>query len=40
MALEVGHDCHRDTPGVEEMHRGDTVEVEIQGVGTLIKEVV
>jgi 2-keto-4-pentenoate hydratase/2-oxohepta-3-ene-1,7-dioic acid hydratase in catechol pathway len=41
MTLEVGDVIATGTPpGVGEIHRGDTVEVEIQGIGTLINEVV
>lgn len=41
MTLEVGDVIATGTPpGVGEMHRGDTVEVEIQGIGTLRNEVV
>jgi len=41
MTLEVGDVIATWTPpGVGEMHRGDTVEVEIQGIGTLRNEVV
>jgi 2-keto-4-pentenoate hydratase/2-oxohepta-3-ene-1,7-dioic acid hydratase in catechol pathway len=41
MTLEVGDVIATGTPsGVGEMHRGDTVEVEVQGIGTLRNEVV
>ena len=41
MTLEVGDVIATGTPpGVGELHRGDTVEVEIQGIGTLRNEVV
>jgi 2-keto-4-pentenoate hydratase/2-oxohepta-3-ene-1,7-dioic acid hydratase in catechol pathway len=41
MTLEVGDVIATGTPsGVGEMQRGDTVEVEIQGIGTLRNEVV
>jgi 2-keto-4-pentenoate hydratase/2-oxohepta-3-ene-1,7-dioic acid hydratase in catechol pathway len=41
MTLEVGDVIATGTPsGVGEMHRGDTVEVEIQGIGILRNEVV
>lgn len=41
MTLEVGDVIATGTPpGVGEMHRGDTVEVEICGIGTLRNEVV
>jgi 2-keto-4-pentenoate hydratase/2-oxohepta-3-ene-1,7-dioic acid hydratase in catechol pathway len=41
MTLEVGDVITTGTPsGVGELHRGDIVEVEIQGIGTLRNEVV
>lgn len=41
MTLEVGDVITTGTPpGVGELHRGDTVEVEIQGIGKLRNEVV
>ncbi len=41
MTLEVGDVIATGTPsGVGELHRGDTVEIEIQGIGTLRNEVV
>lgn len=41
MTLEVGDVIATGTPsGVGELHRGDTVEVDIQGIGTLRNEVV
>ncbi|MDD3246954.1 MAG: fumarylacetoacetate hydrolase family protein [Methanosarcina sp.] len=41
MTLEVGDVIATGTPpGVGELHRGDTVEVEIQGIGKLRNEVV
>ena len=41
MTLEVGDVIATGTPpGVGELHRGDTVEVEIQGIGTLRNEVI
>ena len=41
MTLEVGDVIATGTPsGVGELHRGDTVEVEVQGIGTLRNEVV
>lgn len=41
MTLEVGDVIATGTPpGVGELHRGDSVEVEIQGIGTLRNEVV
>ena len=41
MTLEVGDVIATGTPpGVGELQRGDTVEVEIQGIGTLRNEVV
>jgi 2-keto-4-pentenoate hydratase/2-oxohepta-3-ene-1,7-dioic acid hydratase (catechol pathway) len=41
MTLEVGDIITTGTPpGVGELQRGDIVEVEIQGIGTLRNEVV
>jgi 2-keto-4-pentenoate hydratase/2-oxohepta-3-ene-1,7-dioic acid hydratase in catechol pathway len=41
MTLEVGDVIATGTPpGVGELHRGDTVEIEIQGIGVLRNEVV
>jgi len=41
MTLEVGDVITTGTPpGVGELQRGDTVEVEIQGIGILRNEVV
>ncbi|MDG6243603.1 MAG: fumarylacetoacetate hydrolase family protein [Methanolobus sp.] len=40
MTLEVGDVIATGTPpGVAELHTGDTVEIEIEGIGTLINEV-
>lgn len=41
MTLEVGDVIATGTPpGIGELHKGDTVEIEIQGIGTLRNEVV
>jgi 2-keto-4-pentenoate hydratase/2-oxohepta-3-ene-1,7-dioic acid hydratase in catechol pathway len=40
MTLEVGDIIATGTPpGVGELHPGDVVEVEIEGIGTLVNEV-